>query len=207
MRLASFNHIRLLRYAGLFTYVCVGIPLLWDSVRAPEDAGDPVDRAWWMSSYLVFGLAYWLVTRHLGGRNPWQLKIPLLLTMNASAVAINYFSHSGLSGILMGVIAGVLPWLMPFWPGLVWVVVQNFSLAPTTAMSGNVCGRTKVGTVIASRWIGVDAFNHFLSNERVASHERSPRQIASATPIAEIAARAPSFRLTISLVPYGSYLR
>jgi len=134
MRLASFNHIRLLRYAGLFTYVCVGIPLLWDLVRAPEEAGDPVDRAWWMSSYLVFGLAYWLVTRDLGGRKPWQLKIPLLLTMNASAIAINYFSHSQLSGILMAVLAGVLPWLMPFWPGLVWVVVQNFSLAPVTAM-------------------------------------------------------------------------
>ena len=134
MRLSSFNHIRLLRYAGLFTYICVGIPLLWDSVRAPEEAGDPSDRVWWMSAYFVFGMAYWLVTRDLGGRKAWQLKIPLLLLMNISAIAINYFSHSGLSGILMGVIAGVLPWLMPFWPGLAWMVVQNFSLAPTTAM-------------------------------------------------------------------------
>jgi signal transduction histidine kinase len=31
-------------------------------------------------------------------------------------------------------IAGVLPWIMPFWPGLVWVVLQNLSLAPITAM-------------------------------------------------------------------------
>src|SRR5579859_2429348 len=134
MRLTSFNHIRLLRYAGLFTYICVGLPLLWDSVKAPEEAADPSDRAWWMSAYFVFGLAYWLVTRDLGGRKAWQLKIPLLLLMNISAIAINYFSHSGLSGILMGVIAGVLPWMMPFGPGLVWVIVQNFSLAPTTAM-------------------------------------------------------------------------
>jgi signal transduction histidine kinase len=133
MRFSSFNHVQLLRYAGLFTWACVGIPLLWDSVRAPEDAGDPSDRIWWMSAYFVFGLAYWLVTRDLGGRKAWQLKIPLLLLMNISAIAINYFSHSGLSGILMGVIAGVLPWMMPFWPGLVWVVVQNFSLAPITA--------------------------------------------------------------------------
>ena len=33
MRFASFNHVQLLRYAGLFTYACVGIPLLWDSMR------------------------------------------------------------------------------------------------------------------------------------------------------------------------------
>ena len=34
----------------------------------------------------------------------------------------------------MLVIAGVLPWLLPFWLGLIWVVLQNFSLAPVTAM-------------------------------------------------------------------------
>jgi signal transduction histidine kinase len=135
MRLSSINHIQLLRYAGLFTYICVGIPLLlWDSVRAPEEAGDPAERAWWLSSYLVFGVAYWIVTRELGTRKPWQLKIPLLLLMNAAAISISYYSHSQLSGILMLVIAGVLPWLLPFWPGLVWVVVQNFSLAPVTAI-------------------------------------------------------------------------
>ena len=62
MRLSSFNYIQLLRYAGLFTYACVGIPLLWDSFRSPEEAGDPVDRACWLSAYLIFGVAYWIVT-------------------------------------------------------------------------------------------------------------------------------------------------
>ena len=133
MRLSSFNHIQMLRYAGLFTYMCVAIPLLWDSVRPADEAGDPSDRVFWLCSYVVFGLAYWFLTRDLGTRKPWKLKIPLLLLMNGTAIAISYFSHSQLSGILMLVIAGVLPWLMPFWPGLVWVVVQNFSLAPVTA--------------------------------------------------------------------------
>ena len=161
MRLASFNHIRLLRYAGLFTYVCVGIPLLWESVRAPEDAGDPVDRAWWMSSYIVFGLAYWLVTRDLGGRKPWQLKIPLLLIMNASAIAINYFSNSQLSGILMAVLAGVLPWLMPFWPGLAWIVVQNFSLAPVTVMTTGY--GWFVALVQSALYLGFSGFTYITS--------------------------------------------
>jgi len=161
MRLISFNHIRLLRYAGLFTYISVGIPLLWDSVRAPEEAGDPTDRIWWMSSYVVFGLAYWGVTRELGGRKAWQLKIPLLLLMNVSAIAINYFSHSGLSGILMGVVAGVLPWLMPFWPGLAWVVVQNFSLAPTTAMMPGYGWMAALFQ--ASLYLGFSAFTYITS--------------------------------------------
>ncbi|MEP6485196.1 MAG: sensor histidine kinase [Rudaea sp.] len=134
MRVSSLNHIQLLRYAGLFTYACVGIPLLWDSVRPQDEAGDPVDRAWWFVSYAVFGLAYWMVTRELGTRKPWQLKIPLLLLMNVAAIAISYFSHSQLSSMLLLLIAGVLPWMLPLWPGLIWVVVQNFSLAPVTAM-------------------------------------------------------------------------
>ncbi len=134
MRVSSLNYIRLLRYAGLFTYACVGIPLLWDAVRPVDEAGDPNDRMWWFISYAVFGLAYWFVTRDLGNRKPWQLKIPLLLLMNVAAISISYFSQSQLSIILMLVIAGVLPWMIPFWPGFIWVVVQNIALAPVTAM-------------------------------------------------------------------------
>ncbi len=134
MRVSSLNHIQLLRYAGLFTYACVGIPLLWDAVRPADEAGDPTDRAWWFASYIVFGLAYWLVTRDLGARRPWQLKIPLLLMMNVAAISISFFTQSQLSSILLLVISGVLPWIVPFRPGLIWVVLQNFSLAPVTAM-------------------------------------------------------------------------
>ena len=134
MRVSSLNHIQLLRYAGLFTYACVGIPLLWDAVRPKEEAADPVDRAWWFASYVVFGLAYWLVTRDIGVRKQWQLKIPLLLLMNVAAISISFFTQSQLSSILLLVIAGVLPWIIPFWPGLLWVALQNFSLAPFTAM-------------------------------------------------------------------------
>src|SRR5687767_12490885 len=79
--------------------------------------------------------------------------------------------------------------------------------APTTAMIGNECCRTNVGILTASRLIGVDARSHCFRRERVASHERRPRQKASATPIAEMAARVPSFKLTVSFVAYGSYVR
>jgi signal transduction histidine kinase len=134
MRVSSFNPIVLLRYAGLFTYACVGLPLLWDMVRPAEEAGDPNDRLWWFISYAVFGLAYWAATHDLGTRRPWQVKIPLLLLMDAAAIAISFFTQSQLSTILMLIIAGVLPWMIPFRPGLIWMVLQNFSLAPITAM-------------------------------------------------------------------------
>jgi signal transduction histidine kinase len=129
MRLSSFNHVQLLRYAGLFTWACVGIPLLrryWQS----EDGYSAIEIAGWWLSYLAFGLSYWLVTRDLGKRYHWLLQLPMLAVLNAAAIGIGYFSHSGLSGILLLVIAGVLPWLLPFWAGVAWLILQNFSLVP-----------------------------------------------------------------------------
>jgi signal transduction histidine kinase len=128
MRLSALNHIDLLRYAGLFTYACVGIPLLR---RYGQNEGyTHLDLIGWWASYAAFGLSYWLITRDLGKRYYWLLQLPMLVVLNIAAVGIGYFSQSGLSGILLLVIAGVLPWLLPFWPGVAWLVLQNFSLVP-----------------------------------------------------------------------------
>ena len=120
---------QLLRYAGLFTWACVGIPLLrryWQS----EDGYTPIDLIGWWASYVAFGVIYWLITRELGKRQHWQTQLPMLILLNLSAISIGYFSYSGLSGILLLVTAGVLPWLLPFWAGVAWLILQNFSLVP-----------------------------------------------------------------------------
>jgi signal transduction histidine kinase len=129
MRFASINHIQLLRYAGLFTWAVVGIPLLrryWHG----EDGYTPIEVVGWWASYIAFGLSYWLITHELGKRQHWQTQVPMLMVLNIAAIGIGYFSHSGLSGILLLVTAGVLPWLLPFWAGVAWLVLQNFSLVP-----------------------------------------------------------------------------
>ena len=83
MRFSSFNHVQLLRYAGLFTWACVGIPLLrryWQS----EDGYTAIEIAGWWLSYLAFGLSYWLITRDLGKRYHWLLQLPMLAVLNAA---------------------------------------------------------------------------------------------------------------------------
>ena len=129
MRFSSIHHVQLLRYAGLFTWACVGLPLLRRYWRA-EDGSTSIEVLGWWASYLAFGLSYWLITRELGKRQHWQMQAPMLVVLNVAAIGIGFFSHSGLSGILLLVIAGVLPWLLPFWPGVAWLVLQNFSLVP-----------------------------------------------------------------------------
>ena len=57
---ARVSHTQLLRYAGLFTWGMVGIPLLLTSFYYPPQQGLDLAEAqanfrWWLASYLAFG--------------------------------------------------------------------------------------------------------------------------------------------------------
>ncbi|HET9031578.1 MAG TPA: sensor histidine kinase [Dokdonella sp.] len=138
--MTEFNHIRLLRYASLFTYACVGIPLLqFDTVVAEMlDRGRP---AWfydiWLGSYLAFGLVFWFLTHDMGSRNPSGLRrlaqIGLLLLLNFLAIAVGWLSQSGLCALLLVVVSVALPWILNVRVGIAWMILQNFSLLPLFA--------------------------------------------------------------------------
>lgn len=130
------NHKLLLRYAGLFTYLCVGIPLLRVDLGLAHasmfDHGH-LGLLAWNGSYLVFGVVYWLLTRNLGSLRYWGLKLFGLMVLTAAAVVVGWFSQSGLTAMLTVVIALVLPWLLPLSLGWAWVVLQNVILVPFIA--------------------------------------------------------------------------
>ena len=126
--LARFSHTQLLRYAGMFTWAMVGIPLLLNSSYFPTEEG--IERVaarsnllLWLIAYLAFGAGYWLVTRALGVRRPRWYDFLLLLMLTVSAIAVCQFSGSGLGGILLLVLAGVLPWLLPLRIGIPWLPI------------------------------------------------------------------------------------
>jgi len=130
MAVSNFNHIRLLRYAGLFTYLCVGTPLLtqWATERLTQLQRSSYSLLLWTLCYLLFGLLYWIVTSNLGARRHVGLRLAGLVVMSAAAVAVGWYSHSGLSAMLMAVTAVVLPWLLRYWQGLLCIVLQNVAL-------------------------------------------------------------------------------
>jgi signal transduction histidine kinase len=140
MSMPNFNHIRLLRYASLFTYACVGIPLLqYDTVVAEMlERGRPgYFYDLWLGSYLAFGLVFWFLTHDMGSRNPSGLRrlvqIALLLLLNLLAIAVGWLSQSGLCALLLVVVAVALPWILNLRVGITWMVLQNFSLLPLFA--------------------------------------------------------------------------
>ncbi|WP_347261207.1 sensor histidine kinase [Rudaea sp.] len=176
MKVPLFNHILLLRYAGLFTYLCTGLPLLSSSWRAEGvETGSP-DHVGWCAAYVLFGLMYWFATRGLGRRERHLERVPLLIGMNLAAFAIGWFSHSGISAILFLVIAGVVPWTLPFWPGAVWVLLQCFSLFPVFAREP---GFTWVDAFLqCALYVGFSAFTYatsLVAKQQVDSREEQRR--------------------------------
>ncbi|MEO6065900.1 MAG: histidine kinase [Lysobacterales bacterium] len=155
MRWPRWNHIDLLRYAGLFTYLCVGLPML-QQFWLPDLETDSFELRGWWASYLAFGVSYWVVTRDLGTRRPSRWRLPLLLVMNIASLGINYFSESALAGILLVVISGVLPWMMPLRFAIAWAVLSSVSLIPTMA---NLPGWTLLQAILQSAlYLGFTSF-------------------------------------------------
>lgn len=127
-----FTHIRLLRYAAFFVYLCAGWPLVtnWPTERLSTLDRSSVVVLLWLGCYLLFGVLYWLLTWRLGSRRYWALKMLGLTVMTCAALAIAWYSHSGLGAIFMVVIAVVLPWLLPRSLAVAWMVLQNLALIP-----------------------------------------------------------------------------
>lgn len=117
------SHTRLLRYAGLFTWGMVGVPLVYLQV-VPEATGlDGVPGtpqvAWVFTGYLGFGACYSWLTRGLGRSNAHWYDRVLLVVLTGCAIALSFFSGTGLGSILLMVAAGVIPWLLPPRMGLI----------------------------------------------------------------------------------------
>ena len=134
---ARLNHSRLLRYAGLFTWAVIGMPLLLLSLMPVDQAtlGDDgvvsahIDWQAWVA-YAAFGISYGWLTRGLGSRRVGALDYGLLAVLTGSAIAISYYSASGLGSILLMVAACVLPWLLSLPAGVAWLVLSEFLVVP-----------------------------------------------------------------------------
>ena len=136
--LNRLNHSRLLRYAGLFTWAMVGFPLLsltlqplGDGLGIAEEAFGALRVGWTLwALYFSFGLSYSWVTRNLGARRANLFDYALLMVLTGTAIAISYYSGSGLGSILLMVVACVLPWLLPMPLGVAWLVLSQFVVVP-----------------------------------------------------------------------------
>ena len=174
----NFSHSRLLRYVGLFTYLSVALPLLpgsWSLASVSALWSNP-NISGWIVSYVIFGLTYLLLTRRSSMTRqrgaPQLIKVFGLLVLTSSAIAMGWFSQSGLSAMLMLVIAVVLPWQLPVVAGLIWMLMQNLMLIPIIA---NYAGWTIVTACLqVCMYLGISALTFITS--MVASQQAEQRE-------------------------------
>ena len=132
--LGVLSHTRVLRLAGLFTWVMVGLPLAYSQF---ENLHSRSDMGSWaillFVAYLSFGAAYYWLTRLLrsdsDSHTTW-LDRGLLLLLTVSALGVSYLSGSGLGSILMMVAAGVIPWMLSARLCVLWLLVSQLAVAP-----------------------------------------------------------------------------
>ena len=151
------SHTQLLRYAGLFTWAVVGIPLAYFPLAdAGQAAGVSPDLVGSTLAYLVFGVAYWLVTRKLGTRSPGGTDIALLVMLTVSAIALSKLTGTGLGSILLMLVSGVIPWLMPLGMGVAWLILMH---VPLVSVFLELEGWTPVVAVLqAIMYVGYSSF-------------------------------------------------
>ncbi|SEK78937.1 Signal transduction histidine kinase [Pseudoxanthomonas sp. GM95] len=135
--LGRIAHTRLLRAAGLYTWALVGIPIVLNvwflpPSRGAEGAGLNVPMS--LGAYLAFGICYWLATRTLHERPPRHPSlgsVALLLVMISSAVAVGFYTQTGLGALLLVVVAGVLPWMLELRWAVLWLMFAHVPLVPS----------------------------------------------------------------------------
>lgn len=153
---------QMLRYAGLFTWAAVGLWLVIflidpQSLALDELNGEPAIRILrWLVVYLLFGAAYWQVTRSLGDRKPGPWDHFGLLLLTGCAIGVSYFSGTALGSILLMVVAGLLPWILPLKVGMAWLVVGNLAVLPI--YTGPLGFPLVVGVLQALGYMGFSSF-------------------------------------------------
>lgn len=119
--------IELLRYAGLFTWLCASIPLFLMPFWYEEPLAMNQYLAWWVL-HLVFGLTYWNQVRALPVRNGLLHRLVVVSVLTGCALGISMMAETALGGILLLIVAGILPWMLPTTASVSWLIGQNVAL-------------------------------------------------------------------------------
>jgi signal transduction histidine kinase len=150
-----YRPIELLRYAGLFTWLCAAIPLFVPHLVLGERPPSNLFLAWCLM-HLLFGMMYWHYLKFLPGGTSLGHRLLYLGTLTVCALAICLVSVSSIGGMLLLVVAGLLPWVLPAPWSTLWLLMQNLLLALVVAKIPGVS--TVDAVVTAGLFLGISLF-------------------------------------------------
>ena len=94
-----YQPIELLRYAGLFAWLCASIPLVLMYTWYDEPLGSEQYLGWWIL-HLVFGFTYWNQVRELPVRTSLPHRVLTVSVLTVSALGVSMMAETALGGIL-----------------------------------------------------------------------------------------------------------
>ena len=120
--------IELFRITGLFLWFCAGIPMVLMRIIYPQPLTLELHIAWFMLHGL-FGLMYWNLMQYLPERTSISNRLLYLSLLTGCALGISTVSQSSLGGMLLLIVAILLPWMLAVIPAVSWLIAQNILLA------------------------------------------------------------------------------
>ena len=151
----NYRPIELLRYAGLFLWFCAGIPLLLMNQIFPEPLETTQYIAWFLLHGL-FGMMYWSLMQYLPERTDTPYRVLFLSILTGSALGITAVSQTALGGILLLIVAVILPWMLSVIPAVAWLIAQYVLLEITLMRVSNV--PFSEATLETSLFLGISLF-------------------------------------------------
>jgi signal transduction histidine kinase len=128
----------LLRWGGLLCWLTELLYISLDGADGQQALQrlTPLEYTVWLSLYLLFGTAYWWATRGtavwmatgiapLRQKRLWSCGVMTLSALGTNAI----FSSKADLGVLLILIAALLPGLLPWRSTLGWIALQNVGLA------------------------------------------------------------------------------
>ena len=127
IRESKHQPVELLRYAGLFTWLCASIPLFMMRFWYETPLGWQQYVIWWIL-HLVFGLTYWNQVRSLPVKSSRSHRLVTISVLTICSLGVSIMSTTSLGGILLVIVAGLLPWMLAPAPAMTWLIAQNVLL-------------------------------------------------------------------------------
>mgnify|MGYP003889909241 CR=1 FL=1 len=151
----KYRPIELLRYAGLFLWLCAGIPLLLMRMIYPQPLSMELHLGW-LLLHSLFGFVYWNLMQYLPDRTSIGHRLLYLSVLTASALGIGVVSQSLMGGILLLIVSVMLPWMLSVVPAVCWLIGQNILLAVTLSRIPDVS--LSDATIESGLFLGISLF-------------------------------------------------
>lgn len=147
--------IELLRYAGLLTWLCASIPLFMMRYWYEVPLGMNQYLIWWFL-HLVFGLTYWNQVRSFPIRSSLSQRLATISVLTVCALGVSMMAETSVGGILLLIVTGLLPWMLPTTAALAWLIGQNVLLV---AVINNVPDITfSNAALVGGLFLGISLF-------------------------------------------------